>query len=285
VHPIGPRTRDGFPTGPDTDWKRLLTQAREITYLGNTFTYPEDSLIGRFLEAGRGWDAVLGTVVSALLDKQDPLVVEVGSNIGASLLQVFAVRPRARAVCFEPSSRFRPYLLENLRSAGVIGRVRVYPWAAGDAPGVVTLYSNASTAASAGRDYAGYETILEEPVRVEKLDEEIYPEWTDFIKVDVDGAEFDVLRGAERLLRSHRPVLHFEFATYLMRDPAGGLSWLRSIGYERFLCLSATGKRIGVTASPEEAVRWAEADESRYCDILTCAEGTTPARRLERLLL
>jgi FkbM family methyltransferase len=199
-----------------------LEQTREITYLGHPFTYPEDTLIGRFLEAGRGWDAVLGEVVPALIDKERPFVVEVGSNIGASLLQVFAVKPRARAICFEPSSRFRPYLVKNLELASVVGNTRIYPWAAGSKPGIMKLYSNASTAASLGRNYAGYETILEETVKVVRLDDEIYPEWTDLIKVDVDGAEFEVLRGAEKTLRTHRPVLHFEFAAYLMENPTEG---------------------------------------------------------------
>jgi FkbM family methyltransferase len=262
-----------------------LEQAREIFYLGHVFTYPEDSLIGRFLEAGRGWDAVLGEVVPALIDGESPFAVEVGSNIGASLLQVFSAKPRARAICFEPSSRFRLYLIKNLKMAGVIERTRIYSFAAGSDPGKMKLFSNASTAASFGRDYAGYETLLEETVKVVRLDDELYPEWTDLIKVDVGGAEFEVLRGAEQTLRAHRPVLHFEFATYLMENPTEGLSWLQSLGYEQFLCLSATGKRTGITRNTEEAVEWAAADGSRYCDILTCAEGTEAAKRLGGLLL
>lgn len=32
----------------------------------------------------------------------------------------------------------------------------------------------------------------------------------DFLKIDVEGMEADVLRGAERLIRTHRPIIHVE---------------------------------------------------------------------------
>jgi hypothetical protein len=33
-----------------------------------------------------------------------------------------------------------------------------------------------------------------------------------FVKIDVEGAELEVLRGAEQMLRGHRPIVYFECA-------------------------------------------------------------------------
>jgi hypothetical protein len=41
----------------------------------------------------------------------------------------------------------------------------------------------------------------------------------DFIKIDVDGNELGVLRGAESLMREQRPTLFLELAPYEYRNP------------------------------------------------------------------
>jgi FkbM family methyltransferase len=54
----------------------------------------------------------------------------------------------------------------------------------------------------------------------------------DFVKIDVEGAEADVLRGAEALLSSKRPVLYLE--THNIHNPgvdARCLRYLGRIGY------------------------------------------------------
>ena len=58
------------------------------------------------------------------------------------------------------------------------------------------------------------------------------------LKIDVEGAELGVLKGAERILRQHKPLLVFEcenrhLAPGNVRDV---FSWLEQLGYEgRFI--------------------------------------------------
>lgn len=58
----------------------------------------------------------------------------------------------------------------------------------------------------------------------------------DLIKLDVEGAEYRVLRGAERTIAAFRPLLYFELnETCLARDGVtveGLLGYLRGKGYE-----------------------------------------------------
>lgn len=261
----------------------LSATPKEIAYLGKPFLYPAGSLIGEhFLEKGVEWDQVLKRVLPTVLSESKPVVVEVGANIGASTAQILTVRPDAQLYLFEPSDRFRPFLLENLRLRGA--EAKVYPWAAGSEVGTLTLHNNASTATTGTEgDYGAGGVLSTQEIPVVTLDG-LPLSRCDFLKVDVDGPEFEVLRGGEGVLRNLKPLLFFEFATYLMDAPEEGLAWLASLGYRRFFCLNPIGGLVGTTVEPRQAVEWAEAEESRYVDILTCRAGSSQERLLDSVL-
>jgi FkbM family methyltransferase len=244
--------------------------------------YPADSLIGRFLEAGKKLDRVLRTIEEELILEEEPVICEVGSNIGASLLQILAAKPRAYILAFEPSRRFRPFLERNLELAGA-DRVKVYSYLVGRRGGVKRLYNNASTASAVSESYDDHEPRGSQLSRVTTLDRVFRNSKVDFIKVDTDGFEFEVLRGAESTLKRCRPVLHFEMATYLVSEPVTNLAWLQKMGYERLLCLSPTGAPLGATDDPEQVI--ALANESGYCDIVICFAGSPAEVLLEHLEL
>lgn len=261
----------------------LSATPKEVSYLGKPFLYPTGSLIGEhFLENGVEWDQVLGRVLPAVLTEPGPVVVEVGANIGASTAQILTARPGARLYLFEPSDRFRPFLLENLRLREA--RAVVYPWAAGRSVGTLTLHNNASTATTGTEgDYGAGDVLSTQEVPVVTLDG-LPISRCDFLKVDVDGPEFDVLRGGEGILRNLKPVIFFEFATYLMDAPEDGLVWLASLGYRRFFCLNPVGGFVGATGEPRQAVEWAEDEKSRYVDILTCPADSREEQLVDSIL-
>lgn len=58
-----------------------------------------------------------------------------------------------------------------------------------------------------------------------------------FVKIDVEGAEWNVLRGATELLARHHPVLFFETSENFVaiRDEEAFFEWLREAGYRTFI--------------------------------------------------
>ncbi len=258
---------------------------RTTTYLGHPFIYPFDSMIGRAIARGEEWDTALGTIMPALLPMDNPLICDVGSNIGASLLQIMKAKPAARVVAFEPSARFLPFLKRNVELAGA-GEVEIVPLALGKQRGTLQLYTNATSSSAIARSY-GQRPRRKELVAMTTLDDVFrLRAGVDFIKVDADGLDLAVLRGAEEVLRRDAPILYFElFPTLLaIADAVAGLSWLRSLGYRSFACIGGAqgAELLGQCDDPETCLALAEAT---ICfDALACCEGTPAYARFMDLV-
>jgi FkbM family methyltransferase len=169
----------------------------------------------------------------------------------------------------EPSNNFRPFLERNLEAAG-FNDVRVLPLFVGAQPGTTWLYNNETTASATAPEYADHETRGRQQVRVVTLDQVLGGERrVDFIKIDTDGFDFEVLKGAAHTLKDQEPLLFFELAPDLVKDVSACIGALQALGYQRLICLSPGQHAavLGVTGDPGRAVAWAL--DSGYCDVLT----------------
>jgi FkbM family methyltransferase len=144
---------------------------------------------------------------------------DVGANIGAVTL--VAARLVTRVVAFEPDPRSLVLLRRNL-SMNRLGNVEVVPAALGDRAGTATLHQGAASNTGMSSLVAGGATTAGDiPVTVTRVDDvlatraDLAPQ---VMKLDVEGAEHLVVRGATRLLRSGQlRALVFEDRT----DPQG----------------------------------------------------------------
>ncbi|MFF4543220.1 FkbM family methyltransferase [Streptomyces sp. NPDC001435] len=125
-----------------------------------------------------------------------------------------------------------PHLARLLASAAFPANVRVIQAAAADRPGVARLWLPPDDAGDRGvsslvrRDIHG--RALEVPCVT--LDD-LGLRDVGFIKIDVDGSELAVLRGATALLARDRPALFVELESRI--QPIGPvLTYLRLLGYE-----------------------------------------------------
>lgn len=142
---------------------------------------------------------------------------DVGANVGfISLLAAKSVGLEGHVYCFEPQPSVLPILTHNLDQNGYTN-YDVIEAAVSDRPGRARLELNArgrSGEARLASARSSHDTALPHKrntvdVRVVTLDELDLPA-ARLVKIDVEGAESQVLRGMARVMREHRPTLIIE---------------------------------------------------------------------------
>lgn len=128
-------------------------------------------------------------------------VLDVGANVGAySLLFALWAGPSGRVIAFEPAPASVAGLREQLRLNGLSDRVEVVPSAVADVVGFASFEcdgvsgSNAIVSRASG---ARLITVATTSIDAFCAGRGVRP---DVIKIDVEGAELDVLRGARQTL-------------------------------------------------------------------------------------
>ena len=141
--------------------------------------------------------------------KADSLCIDVGCYRGDILTAMMDNAPKAHHIAFEPVPTQFAYLKEHFSA-----KATIYPYALGNENKSTTFHHVVSNPTYSGlqqRQYKGEETISEIEVEVRKLDDVISPDLAvALIKIDVEGGEYDVMRGAVNTLRAHHPYLIFE---------------------------------------------------------------------------
>jgi len=135
-------------------------------------------------------------------------VVDVGANIGYyMLLAEQCVGPSGKIICIEPSVENLPELRRNVQENGLTN-VTLIEVALGAEDGEVGLKAgiNSGVADASQAPYV---------VPVRRLDA-IMTERIDFLKIDVEGYEGQVIAGAGRLIEAHRPTLFLELHPHLI---------------------------------------------------------------------
>lgn len=195
------------------------------------------------------------------VDLDRALVVDLGANEGRWTAALLAVAPNARVIAVEPAPAMRA-LLEQ-RFAGH-PNVRVVGKAVGAEPGTATLnvteHANNSSLRRPNAEHDamygdGFRVREEVEVEVVTLDDLLGDEVADVIKIDVQGLEIDVLRGAERALRTTRAVLlETNFVSYYEGDAT--FDTLHAAMHERGFGLA----NIATPATrPDGAALWSDA--------------------------
>jgi FkbM family methyltransferase len=122
--------------------------------------------------------------------RSDPVVVDCGANIGVATLYFKALAPQARVIAFEPEPTAFRLLTANVRD-NRLADVTCLPYALAAVGGEVTLRSPAP-AHGGSSIVLGDEAWEASQVQAVPLSEHL-PERVDFVKVDIEGAELDVL--------------------------------------------------------------------------------------------
>lgn len=142
-----------------------------------------------------------------VLERGD-VVVDIGANIG--LFSIFAAKKvgaDGRVYALEPIEKTRQILSRNIQENKVESIVHILPHALGDSNKEVMFTVDEELL---GNSFKG--ASLENGERVQQVTLDTFVEQNnitcvDFIKADIEGAEREMLRGAEKTIKKFKPKL------------------------------------------------------------------------------
>lgn len=139
--------------------------------------------------------------------------IDIGCHKGEILDLMIKGAPQGRQIGFEPIPELYRYLVKKYSGNT---RVTIYPVALYDKTGTTTFQHVLSDPAYSGikkRSYEGKSVEIDQiTVQTDELDRCIPPDLRiDLMKIDVEGAEFRVMKGGVQTIRRCRPVIIFEF--------------------------------------------------------------------------
>lgn len=148
--------------------------------------------------------------------------IDVGANIGQILLKVATKDPNRRYIGFEPST-FCAFYVEQLIDLNKFGNCDVFAFAVSDRTAVLSLHysDSADEQATTLPDFWTAKNVRAKIKKIVSLkaDEAIKmvtDEKIGILKIDVEGAELEVIRGCENTIRTHTPAILIEILPYLV---------------------------------------------------------------------
>lgn len=186
------------------------------------------------------WGTYEPDVIAALdrLVTPGAVTIDVGANCGVISTRMRTLAgPTGRVVAIDPSEVATARVAEQAALNGWTN-VETVNVGLGDAEGTATFLQAAIGIGALPEADAEFGQAVEVAVQLRRLDDvvaerDLHPT---VIKIDTDGGELDILRGAERTLAADRPALVFELCLDGLerrgRSPEDLESLLHDAGYE-----------------------------------------------------
>ena len=160
------------------------------------------------------------------LVREGDVVLDVGANIGYYTVRFGKlVGSGGRVIAAEPTLNYRNILERNIAENGLTN-VRILDYGFSDRADTVRIDIGPSSATM--HSPAGFDRVLfQETITISRLDdvaESLGLQRLDFVKIDVDGHEPFVLRGAWAVLGKYSPIILMEIS-HLHYFQAGVFGW------------------------------------------------------------
>lgn len=168
--------------------KAIRSKRRSVNVLGYNVDFPDLRLISGLFN-----EIYLSNEYYFKSNEHNPLIIDCGSNIGMSTLYFKIIEPKCRIICFEPDSEAYSYLKTNIKQNN-LNYIQIHNVALYSEETLIDFYYDpenfASPRMSLMRDRmnGGKRTVRAVPLS------RYINEPVDFLKMDIEGAELDVLK-------------------------------------------------------------------------------------------
>jgi len=179
---------------------------------------------------------------------QDAIIFDVGANFGTMSLQFAKLVPLGKVYSFEPTfyafSKFRKNLELNPELVKRIVAIQSFVSSSkSEEPGIKAYASWKVGGTVKGAKHRVHGGIVKSTdgigaVSLDDFCEQNEIKRLDFVKIDTDGYEFEVLKGAQKAISKFSPIIIFEVGMYVIEerniDFSDYLKFFDSLNYSLF---------------------------------------------------
>lgn len=243
-------------------------------YQGDCFKCIKGDPLTDDILKGKIWDAQIPEILSSLT--LEGTVVEVGANIGTSILPHSQKYPQLKFKLYEPVPAFYNLLQENHRTYNKKQNVDIFNFAFGEKDNdQIEICVGLGTA---GKTKLVHYQLADETLKINshKLDSVFFNEKISLIKIDVDGHELSVLKGGQKILSAQHPQLFLEFAPRVMDDiqqaPLEITDFLKNLGYNKIKIWDHDSHYIKTSTDWDEVIKLGR-ETPHYLNILVSKDS------------
>jgi FkbM family methyltransferase len=213
---------------------------------GNTLLIPLSHRLPNFISEWPLSDAALPRLCKFISEELNYLkVIDVGANIGDTVSLVSS-KISGEFLCIEPSKKYFPILRTNTENND---NIIIDNHLIGERCERISGQVKNTNAGTASFLQGGDNSF--EIISLDGLIDNFHKNFinANVIKVDTDGYDYKVLRGAESIIKNSKPALFFEISPgclieYAKEDPYSIFPFLVELGYQQFLIYDNNGFMI-----------------------------------------
>ena len=161
-------------------------------------------------------------MINFLNTSDKKILVDVGSNVGSVTLPLAKLFNSSTIISIEPTNFAFSKLKKNLNlNPNLKKRIKLFNVFISDKKKKVNfVHSSWDLKAKHKKHEIHLGTLKKTSNKIQSLSQLLkkIQKKIDFIKIDVDGYEIDVLRSGKKIINKYKPIIYFEFAPYLYRE-------------------------------------------------------------------
>ena len=226
------------------------TQYRSINYCDGVLNLKINSHAGELCFFRRSYEAHIQTLMKSCIP-QGTNVLDIGANVGIhTIFMAQCVQGGGMVYAFEPVKHIRNDLYLNVKLAGRFSNsITIFPYAVGASNTKESMFVvkenefDQGSSSIVENEYLSTEQMRSKTQRydvdVVTIDDFIKLHSItniSFIKIDIEGCEYEALKGAQDLLKTEKPTLIIEYNIDRIRHIGLDHQHLRSVlnGYSCF---------------------------------------------------